>query len=191
MTCSFAYNILSHSRPAVPTHLSPRRSPICLMPCYAKFILLHLMRRSFPVNSSCGNSCGNTCGSLLLRLQEPCCRQLRQSSGKGRELCRVSRPVSTPGIRRSWRKHSVRWLKAEWSCCGTTQLALRKLCAYVSLTVPAKMLEILLQAAETTTTREKEKTVPGEPPGICACNYKKLAQSHFKVARTNHGPQEY
>ncbi len=48
------------------------------------------------------------------------------------------------------------------------------------------MLVVLLQAVEKT-TRKAERTVPGKLPGIYACNYKKLAQSHCKVARTYHG----
>jgi len=43
------------------------------------------------------------------------------------------------------------------------------------------MQDALLQAAETR-IREEERTVPGEAPGIYACDYKKLAQIHIKVA---------
>ncbi len=37
------------------------------------------------------------------------------------------------------------------------------------------------QAAEAV-VEEEERTVPGEAPGIYACDYKKLAQIHCKVA---------
>ena len=73
-----AYNIVLHSRAAVPSRLSTRRSPICFMPCCATYILLQLMRRSFRVNSYCGIPVA----ACLLRHQEPDRRQLRRSSGK-------------------------------------------------------------------------------------------------------------
>ena len=40
---------------------------------------------------------------------------------------------------------------------------------------------LLWQAAEAV-IEEEEGTVPGEAPGIYACDYKKLAQIHSKVA---------
>ena len=39
-----------------------------------------------------------------------------------------------------------------------------------------------MQAAEAK-VKQEERTVPGEDPGIYACDYKKLAQIHSKVAQ--------
>ena len=44
------------------------------------------------------------------------------------------------------------------------------------------ILVLLLRQALEAVIEEEERTVPGEAPGIYACDYKKLAQIHCRVA---------